>query len=187
MQRKSTTSMYHRHHIGAIRQNAQYVHLKIISSQQWRPRVKTSPCTWDETIQQINICLNLLRPSTDDPTISAYQGIFGTIYDFLPHPTAPVGTPVLIYRTPEERASWADHGVEGFFIGSVLNSYRSFSVYVTQPRNFRTTDTLAWFPEQLRMHTIYTSADTLAIGDRQLTPTQVTSTHHQDDIIKWLP
>ena len=86
---------------------------------------------WDETIPQINICINLLRQFSDDLTISAYQGIFGQPYNFMAHPMAPIGTAVLVYRTPAERASWSDHGSEWFYLGPAIDSYRNFRVFIT--------------------------------------------------------
>jgi len=87
----------------------------------------------------------------DDPTISAYEGLYKQKYDFLAHPIAPFGTAVLIYETPEERKSWADHGVPGYYLGPTPNSYRTFRVYSTRTRGFRDAETLAWFPEDIHM------------------------------------
>jgi hypothetical protein len=106
---------------------------------------------WDEAIAQANITVNLLRPWADDPTISAYEGVYKKPYDFLANPIAPFGTAVLIYETPEERKTWADHGVPGFYLGPTPNSYRTFRVYVTKTRGFRDAETLAWFPESIHM------------------------------------
>ena len=87
----------------------------------------------------------------DDPKKSAYEGIHGHKYDFMAHPMAPVGTAVLIYTSIDQRESFADHGVPGFYIGPIENTYRSFRYYVTYTKSFRSTDTLAWFPEPYRM------------------------------------
>jgi hypothetical protein len=72
---------------------------------------------WDELLPQCELTLNLLRAYAPDPTISAYEGVHGKPYDFLGYPFAIAGTPVLIHETPANRASWAPHGVPGFYLG----------------------------------------------------------------------
>jgi hypothetical protein len=106
---------------------------------------------WDEIMVQAEITVNILHPYADNHHMSAYEGIMGKKYDFMAHPFAPIGTAVLIYETPDQRESFANHGVKGFYIGPVLNSYRSFRVYVTHLRSFRETNTLAWFPKPFKM------------------------------------
>ena len=106
---------------------------------------------WDEALVQENITINLLRPWADDITISAYEGMYRSKYDFLAHPLAPFGTKVLVYETPDERKTWADHGVPGYYVGPSAHSYRTFRVYVTKTRGFRDAETLSWFPEDIHM------------------------------------
>jgi hypothetical protein len=59
---------------------------------------------WDEALPQANITINLLRPWSDDVTISAYEGMYKCKYDFMARPIAPFGTKVLVYVSPEERS-----------------------------------------------------------------------------------
>ena len=60
---------------------------------------------WHELKVQAEITINHLRPLADNPSISAYEGIFGCKYDFLAHPLALVGTKVLIYDPADSRRS----------------------------------------------------------------------------------
>jgi hypothetical protein len=106
---------------------------------------------WDELLPQCELTLNLLRPYTVDPKMSAYLGIHGKPYDFFKHPLAPVGTPVLIHETPAVRAFWAPHGVPGFYLGPALDHKRCFRVFTTQTQQTRTSDTLAWLPTAFKM------------------------------------
>jgi hypothetical protein len=107
---------------------------------------------WDLILQQVNITVNLLRPFAANTDISAYEGIHGQTYDFVAHPMAPVGTKVLIHESPANRASWAPHGVAGYYLGPALDGhYRAFRVYVTATAAERITDTLAWFPAALHL------------------------------------
>lgn len=107
---------------------------------------------WDELLPQINITINLLRPYSPQPSMSAYEGIHGSKFDFAAHPMAPCGTRVLIHESPATRASWSPHGTPGFYLGPALSGhYRSFNVFAVSTRAVRVTDTVAWFPEQFKM------------------------------------
>jgi len=106
---------------------------------------------WDETIPQLKITLNTLRPFAANPLLSAYQGAHGHPYDFNSHPIAPFGTKVLIYETPDDRTSWAPHGVLGYYLGPAPSHHRSFRVYTSKTRAERISDSLAWFPTTCKM------------------------------------
>jgi hypothetical protein len=108
-------------------------------------------CIWDKLLPQIELCINHLRPYQPNPNISAYAGIHGGPHDFTAHPIAPAGTRVLIHDKPAARATWANHGTPGYYLGPALDHYRSFSVYCTETKSPRTSATLAWFPENFIM------------------------------------
>ena len=92
---------------------------------------------WDELLDQEMLTLNTLRSSnlSDDTDVSAWDNA---------HPIGPAGAKVLIYESPDTRSSFADHGVEGFYLGPSWKHYRCFRVYVPATRGFRITDTLSW-------------------------------------------
>jgi hypothetical protein len=104
---------------------------------------------WDEILPQIELSLNLLHPYHPDPTKSAYEGLYGKKYDFLAHPIAPVGTLVVVHEKPAQRASWAPHGLKGFYLGPALKHYRSWRTWIIGTQSLRISDTLAWFPNPL--------------------------------------
>ena len=60
------------------------------------------------------------------------------------YPIGPAGTKVLVYENPQQRASYADNGVEGFYLGLAHNHYRCHKVWITSTRSDRTSDTLSW-------------------------------------------
>jgi len=105
--------------------------------------------SWDESLEQIELTLNLMRGSHTDPTISAWRHVHGHPYDYNAHPIAPIGTRVLIYESPEQRASWASHGVPGWYIGPAMLHYRCFRVLAERTRAIRTAETLSWHPAKL--------------------------------------
>ena len=106
---------------------------------------------WDDMLPQLEICLNHLLPYTPNVTVSAYAGIHGGAFDFAKHPIAPIGTRILIHDKPTSRASWAPHGVPGFYLGPALQHYRSYRAWATATNTMRITDTVAWFPHDTAM------------------------------------
>ena len=107
---------------------------------------------WDESQDQLNITMNLLRPYGPDPTKSAYEGMHGKHYDFNRYPLAPFGTAVLIHDAPKVRGTWAPHGTPGYDVGPALDGhyrcYRSISISTGRER---ITDTVEWLPIAYRV------------------------------------
>ena len=58
----------------------------------------------------------MLRPSRINPKKSTYNKIVGN-FDFNKTPLAPPGYLIVAYEYPQDRGTWADHGVKGYFIG----------------------------------------------------------------------
>ena len=67
---------------------------------------------WDRLIPHATLTLNLLRPSRINPRLSAEDQLNGA-FDFNRTPLAPPGTRVIVHKTPENRRTWAPHGVDG--------------------------------------------------------------------------
>jgi hypothetical protein len=82
-----------------------------------------SPIYLDKGIKQIELTLNTLHP-----TMSAFAAIHGYPFDFRKHPIAPVGTKVFTWNAPEQRGSWADHGVPDIYMGPAMDHLRAFKV-----------------------------------------------------------
>ena len=106
---------------------------------------------WDEMLPQAEITINHLRKYTPDTRMSAYEGIHQHKYNFKAHPIAPFGTLVVIHEKPAQRASWDTHGVKGFYLGPAVDHYRSWRTWAITTQTIRITDTVAWFPEIVKM------------------------------------
>jgi hypothetical protein len=104
---------------------------------------------WDKLLPQVELTMNILRPFAGDRSISAYEGVCHSKYDFLAHPLAPCGTLVLVHDPPETRGSFASHGSLGYYLGPALKHHRCFRVYVIDTQSERVSDSLAWFPAPL--------------------------------------
>jgi hypothetical protein len=54
---------------------------------------------WDEFLPQVELTLNMLRFSRQNPKKSANQEVYGS-FDFNKTPLAPLGTKALVYNNP---------------------------------------------------------------------------------------
>jgi hypothetical protein len=105
---------------------------------------------WCRLVQHANLTLNLLRASRINPRLSAHAQLHGA-FDYNRTPLAPPGTKVLIYETPQERRTWAPHGVEGWYLGGAPEHYRCHRVYVTKTRAERIAKTVEFFPHNWKV------------------------------------
>lgn len=97
------------------------------------------------------MCLNHLIPYPSNTTVSAYAGLHGGPFDFAAHPIAPAGTKIIIHDKPDTRASWAPHGLHGYYLGPAQAHYRCYRVWANATRSIRVTDTIAWFLQGLQL------------------------------------
>ena len=106
---------------------------------------------WGHLLPQAEITVNLLRGSNCHPSKSAWESMHGKRYDFDKHPIAPVGTKVVAFEGPEQRGTWAPHGIDGFYTGPALSHYRCYTVFIPTTVTTRVVDTLTWFPSTCPM------------------------------------
>ena len=100
---------------------------------------------WDEFLLQVELTLNMLCFSRQNPKKSANQEVYGN-FDFNKTPLAPLGTKVLIYNDPASRASWAPHTTDGYYVGPASNHYRCLQFYIPATRRFCFADTWRLYP-----------------------------------------
>jgi hypothetical protein len=113
---------------------------------------------WCRLLPQASITLNLLWVSRINPKLSAYAQLNGN-FDFNRTPMAPPGIWLLVHEKPAQRASWAPHGVDGWYVGPVMEHYRCYRAYITSTNAERITDTVEFFPSHCNMPRL-SSADT---------------------------
>ena len=121
---------------------------------------------WDRVLPVAVLTLNMLRPSRMNPAKSAYNELWGN-FDFNKTPLAPPGCLIVAHERVEDRGTWADHGVKGYFIGPVKHHYQNYRVYIPATRGERTTDTIEFFPEHVQMPKT-SSEDRLASATKDL-------------------
>ena len=96
---------------------------------------------WCRLLPQALIPLNLLRPSSLNPRISAYAMLEGN-FNFMSTPMAPPGSPILFHAKPLQRRSWAPAALEGWYLLPALSHYRSYTTYITSTGAIRISDTV---------------------------------------------
>ena len=107
---------------------------------------------WDMLLPQAEMTLNLLRNSRVNPKISAWTYLNGP-HDFNRHPIAPPGSKILVHTKPSNRASWAFHGVQGWYVGLSLNHYRCVKCFIPTTRSEIIFDTIKFIPKYIPIPT----------------------------------
>ena len=83
---------------------------------------------WDRLIPQAQMTLNMLRPSKANPTISAYQQIFGK-FDLNSTPIGPPGIKACIHLKTNQRQTFGPRALECWYIGPSMKHYRCMTFY----------------------------------------------------------
>jgi hypothetical protein len=117
---------------------------------------------WDKLLPQATITLNLLRKSIINPRTYVYAQLNGH-YDFNRPPMEPPGTRVIAHKKPDQRSSWAQHGVDGCYIGPALDHNHCYIIHVSDTLADRVVDTVDFFPARVTMqHTACKDLATIA-------------------------
>ena len=104
---------------------------------------------YDKLLPQVFLTYQLLTPWRPDPTISAFEGLFGHKFDFNAHPLHIPGQKCIVFEDPQERASFAPHGVNGFMIGPMLSGYRMWTCWIPSTSSIRSTDTVSMIDRKI--------------------------------------
>ena len=86
------------------------------------------------------------------------------VFDYNTTPMAPPGIRTLVYETPAQRKTWAQHGVDAWYIGHAPDHYRCHCCYIPATRGEGIAHTVSFFP----------------------TDFAVPSNNHQDDVARSL-
>jgi hypothetical protein len=105
---------------------------------------------WDKLFPQAKITLNLLRASRINPNVSAYAQLNGP-FDFTRTPLGPPGCRILPHDKSDKRTTWAPHGLDGWYVGPALDSYRCWQIWIWESRDIRICDTVTWYPTKVKL------------------------------------
>ena len=96
---------------------------------------------WDKLLPQAELTLNLLRQSNSTPNVSAYAHLFGQ-FDYNRMPLAPMGCAVQVHEQSSKRRTWDAHSVDGYYLLTSPEHYRSHVVYVKGTKAVRVCETV---------------------------------------------
>ena len=78
---------------------------------------------WCKMTEQCDITLNMMRPCTTNPLLSAFEAMDG-MYSFDATPMAPMGTEILMHLKPVRRHTWDYHAIKAWYFAPALKHYR---------------------------------------------------------------
>ena len=114
---------------------------------------------WDRLLPQAEITLNLLRQSNATPTVSAYAHMSGP-FDYNKMPLAPMGCEAQVHEKTDKRGTWAYHSVDGWYLYTSPEHYRTHACHIKATRSERLTDTVQFKHKHITNPTV-TNADKL--------------------------
>jgi hypothetical protein len=74
------------------------------------------------------------------------MGMHNCAYDHMAHPLSVFAMRCVAHGKPHQRATFAEHGKDGFYLGPALNYYRCWRIYIAVTKGTRIADTIVWFP-----------------------------------------
>jgi hypothetical protein len=120
---------------------------------------------WCKDLEQVDITLNMMRPCTQNPNLSAYEAMEG-MFSFDATPMAPIGTECMIHVKPSKRHTWGYHSMKAWYFAPALNHYRCIRV-VTDTGAVRITDTFKFLHHALPVPQV-SSADRIVQATKDL-------------------
>ncbi|KAL7484644.1 hypothetical protein ACHAW6_010283 [Cyclotella cf. meneghiniana] len=99
------------------------------------------PSLWHKLLPQTEITLDLLRQSNASPIVSAYVHL-NSPFNYNKMPLAPMGCEVQVHKKADKRGSWAYHSVDGWYLNTSPEHYRTHNCYMKSTHCKRLTDTI---------------------------------------------
>ena len=96
---------------------------------------------WYILIPQTVLTLNLVRPSHVAPKVSSQSYLHGN-FDYSDMPITPLGCAVQLYVKPHSKKSWAEHSINGYYIGTYYDNYMCHNICVAETKAEIVTDTV---------------------------------------------
>ena len=124
---------------------------------------------WDRLLPQTEITLNLIRQSNATPTVSAYAHLCGP-FDYNKMPLAPMGCNVQVHEKADSRGTWAYHTVDGWYINTSPEHYRTHTCHIKETRSERFSDTVDFKHKRITNPSI-TNADKVMVAIREVVKT----------------
>jgi hypothetical protein len=108
---------------------------------------------WNQMTSQIQNTLNMMRASRVNPAILAYESLDGP-YNWNRYPLAPLGCKAAMYEDGNTRGSWASWGVNGWYLGPLLDHYQCNVYYVPETRAYHISGLTELFLQHCQLPTL---------------------------------
>ena len=83
----------------------------------------------------------MLRQSNATPNVSAYAHMCGP-FDYNKMPLAPMGCKVQVHEKADQQGTWAFHSVDGWYLSTSPEHYRTHCCYIKSTNSERLSDTV---------------------------------------------
>ena len=99
------------------------------------------PSLWDRLLPQAKIKINLLHQSNVTPKVSAYTYL-SRPFDYNKMPLAQMGISVKVHKKTDKRGTWAYHTVDGWYLATSPEHYRTHRCHIKSTNSERFIDTI---------------------------------------------
>ena len=99
------------------------------------------PNLWDRLLPQAEVTINLLRQSNATPNVSSYAHLSGPSKNNN-MPLAPMGCEAQVHEKTKKRGTWAYHSVDGWYLATSTEHYRTHLCHIKTTNSERFTDTV---------------------------------------------
>ena len=111
------------------------------------------PPLWYRLLPQADITINLLRQSNAMPNVSSYVHL-SRPFDYTRMPLAPMGISVQVHEKTYKSGTWAYHSVDGLYLVTPPEHYRTYRCQIKTISNKRYTDTVKFSHNKITRPTI---------------------------------
>ena len=98
------------------------------------------PNLWERLLPQSQVTINLLRQSNATPNVSAYAHLCGP-FEYNKMTLAPMGCEAQVHKKNDKRGTWAYHSVDGWYLATSPEHYRTHICHIKTTNSDRFTDT----------------------------------------------
>ena len=126
-------------------------------------------CLWCRLFPLSTTTLNIMRPSCMNLKLLSEATLNGA-FDYNKTPLAPPSTKILADETPNQRRTWAEHVVDGWYLSTAPQHYCCHRTYITKTCKESIARTVEFFPNDHNMPTT-SSADMAIVAAQDLVHT----------------
>jgi hypothetical protein len=105
---------------------------------------------WDKLTSQVENTLNLMQASCIDPSMLAYEAIWGP-YNWNCFPLASPGCKAIIYESPDAQGLWGSRGTDTWYLGPSVDHYQCNNYFIPETRAYQISGSAKLFPQHCQV------------------------------------